>query len=284
MSTLLRSLRRSVLGLAALCLPLMLLATLLAALAGCSASSPTSGSSTGSIGRVQAPLPEGEATAGDPAVRWVCDGGTSVLVEQAGDESALVVWDGEERPLVRLPAASGARYGDGTLELWTRGDEALLEVEGEARRSCRRVEEGALESMPSDPLRAPEPVEPSEPLELSEPMEPGPFHPAPWDRARAAGVDLRAVGQEPGWILQVWDGERLVLEADYGERLVELPYTGRKDLDGGFVLTAEGDGQRLEALWVEEPCADTMSGERFDHAVTVTLGEDSYRGCGRLLP
>ncbi|HEX7072166.1 MAG TPA: hypothetical protein VF190_15240, partial [Rhodothermales bacterium] len=37
-----------------------------------------------------------------------------------------------------------------------------------------------------------------------------------WDEARARGVDFRAVGQEPGWLLEIADGDSLRFLYDYG--------------------------------------------------------------------
>jgi hypothetical protein len=58
-----------------------------------------------------------------------------------------------------------------------------------------------------------------------------------WEAARDRGVVFRAVGQEPGWVLEVR----------------------------------------------EEPCMDTMSGERFSMTATLTLNNTTYDGCGRML-
>ena len=58
-----------------------------------------------------------------------------------------------------------------------------------------------------------------------------------WEAARDRGVIFRAVGQEPGWVLEVR----------------------------------------------EEPCMDTMSGERFAMTATLTLNGATYDGCGRML-
>ena len=58
-----------------------------------------------------------------------------------------------------------------------------------------------------------------------------------WEAARDRGVIFRAVGQEPGWVLEVR----------------------------------------------EEPCMDTMSGERFSMTVTIRLNDTTYDGCGRML-
>jgi membrane-bound inhibitor of C-type lysozyme len=77
-----------------------------------------------------------------PTVRTVeyqCPGGDKFAVTFTGENSARLMIPGEEeRPLKRTPAASGARYGDGTLSLLTKGNDALLEERGKIRwRDCR---------------------------------------------------------------------------------------------------------------------------------------------------
>lgn len=138
--------------------------------------------------------------------------------------AAAEVWLPEEtRSLRATPAASGVRYaGDGAI-LWTRGmAEARLDIAGQPSRAC---------------LAGP---------------------PAPWRAAVAEGVSFRAIGQEPGWMLDILadGGQRLVL--DYGTRI------------------AEADSVEVRAA----PCRDTMSGHAFPYAVTVTVAGGVLEGCG----
>lgn len=69
-------------------------------------------------------------------------------VYQCGDRLALARFEGRD-VLLQLPpapprrlsttlSASGARYAGGGVVFWTKRDEAILEVAGEARRQCRR--------------------------------------------------------------------------------------------------------------------------------------------------
>src|SRR5690349_14903137 len=47
-----------------------------------------------------------------------------------------------------------------------------------------------------------------------------------WEAARDAGVDFRGVGQEPGWIMDIYGEARegaIVLLWDYGEHLQQFP-------------------------------------------------------------
>ncbi len=77
-----------------------------------------------------------------PSVRTVnyqCAGGESFAVTFSGDTSARISLPGDEdRLLKRLPAASGMRFGDGTVSLLTKDSGALVEERGRVKlRDCR---------------------------------------------------------------------------------------------------------------------------------------------------
>lgn len=71
------------------------------------------------------------------APRLVCEDGSRLAVsfDAATDRAVLVTGD-SRHPLARLPSGSGARYGDGDMELWIKGDEAMLTRE-RAHVACR---------------------------------------------------------------------------------------------------------------------------------------------------
>lgn len=104
-----------------------------------------------------------------------------------------------------------------------------------------------------------------------------------WDARRAAGVVFHAVGQEPGWTLDIVPGQRLVLVADYGERRVVTPDPGPRSGDGWTTYEAATEAHRLRVEIVARPCFDGMSGAPYPASVTVTLDGRTYAGCGRWL-
>lgn len=108
---------------------------------------------------------------------------------------------------------------------------------------------------------------------------------SPWDAAAARGVGFRAVGNEPGWFMEVDRGPNPTLRAtlDYGERIVEV--ASAEVLDGdppGYEGTA-ADGARIEVHVRRESCSDGMSDRSYEASVTLQVGETTYRGCGRFL-
>ncbi|MCA1799475.1 MAG: hypothetical protein LC632_08475 [Xanthomonadaceae bacterium] len=104
----------------------------------------------------------------------------------------------------------------------------------------------------------------------------------PWAEARARGASFRALGQEPGWYLEVVPGGEMTVVLDYGDRTFTLPAPEPTVLDGGARGYEAAQRAGGPILVVVEPlvCFDGMSGHVFPETVTVAVGEDRYRGCG----
>ena len=88
-------------------------------------------------------------------------------------------------------------------------------------------------------------------------------------------VLFRAVGQEPGWIVRIYEDE-IVYEADYGERTVRALTPEPEETENGRRYVTE----RVTVEIVDESCSDTMSGAGYAAQVTITEGERTLQGCG----
>ncbi len=103
-----------------------------------------------------------------------------------------------------------------------------------------------------------------------------------WHAAKLRGVAFRAIGQEPGWLLEIKNGEEFFLLTDYGQNKVTYPWVEPAEdkvarrtvfqLDADTSLLIEG-----------KACADTMSGEQFESTVTIKTPSRRLKGCGRAL-
>lgn len=104
-----------------------------------------------------------------------------------------------------------------------------------------------------------------------------------WNEAKSRGITFRAIGQEPGWHLEITYGNKIVLVTDYGSTTTTMPYVDpvvhEKDRLSRYVL----DSHQTTIEIRSEHCADIMSGEEFEAAVTVVLDDRELRGCGRAL-
>ena len=103
-----------------------------------------------------------------------------------------------------------------------------------------------------------------------------------WYKAKLRGVAFRAIGQEPGWLLEITNGEEILLVTDYGKNRNAFPYVEPQE-DKAARKTVFQVNNSTSVLIEGKPCTDSMSGESFEVTVTVALGEKKLRGCGRAL-
>jgi uncharacterized membrane protein len=105
----------------------------------------------------------------------------------------------------------------------------------------------------------------------------------PWDEARARGVTFRAVGNEPGWYVEVDGGDApaMRLFLDYGERQIAFARTTVMPDPLGF-RGVQGEVAAELRLYPER-CADGMSGVEFAVRAELIVNGAEYRGCGQFL-
>ena len=105
-----------------------------------------------------------------------------------------------------------------------------------------------------------------------------------WRKARRRGVQFRAIGQEPGWIVEV-TADSLRVEYNYGQqvasgtRIETEGAASRADLR----YRAETENGPVTVEAVERRCVDPMNGDAFPMTVTVRLETDTLSGCGQVL-
>jgi len=104
-----------------------------------------------------------------------------------------------------------------------------------------------------------------------------------WHRAKLRGVAFRAIGQEPGWLLEITDGTEIMLSTDYGQHAGNYPYIEPVVYQDQRRTRYVIDGQNIEIEIRGQPCQDVMSGEEFAVSVTITLADRELNGCGRAL-
>lgn len=106
---------------------------------------------------------------------------------------------------------------------------------------------------------------------------------SPWVEARERGVHYRAVGQEPGWLVEVGQGNApsIGVLLDYGARRLELRESEPLPAATGFRGISGTTPVELHIR--QEICQDSMSGESFATAAELRVADTVYRGCGRFL-
>jgi membrane-bound inhibitor of C-type lysozyme/uncharacterized membrane protein len=174
--------------------------------------------------------------------RFDCD---TLALTATFHEDDVVIEVPEQRALTlpHVVSASGARYSNGTDTFWNKGREATFERHGRTE-TCRERRE-------------------------------------PWQEAADRGVDFRAVGQEPGWFLEIDKEKQIRLVYDYAEHELITPVPAPTVKGTSTVYDATVESHRLIILIAKIPCADAMSGEAFPSSVSITMDSRTLRGCGK---
>ncbi len=171
------------------------------------------------------------------------------LVVEFREQSAWVFLPERSLPLAQVVAASGARYqGDG-VSLWSKGERAMLELDGVEQPECKADRRQAT-----------------------------------WERAKLAGAEFRALGQEPAWVLELYP-KRLLLQLDYGQTRIETSAVAVKEdaTTGVRRYEIETEVHHLVIELRDQLCRDTMSDEQFPVSVQLSVNGRSLNGCGRSL-
>lgn len=156
----------------------------------------------------------------------------------------------EDRYLVlpQVRAASGTKYAEGDVVFWSKGQDVMLEVDGVHYRDCKLNQ-----------LRV------------------------PWEDARRRGVSYRAIGTEPGWVVEIREGGTILFKGDYGATVLLFPEAQQHEQDGVRVYAAESAGHSLKVSVDDRFCSDTMADVEYPSTATVELDGRRYSGCGRHL-
>jgi putative lipoprotein len=180
---------------------------------------------------------------------WQCTDGQTLVMRNLLREKAIAIdfHDGTRR-LDQTVSASGVRYADSVMVFWTKGSTATLERQGAPAVQC--------EERHADSLR---------------------------EDARARGVVYRALGNEPGWTLEIGPASKLSWTTNYGQDRYDFEQSQATTMpDGTGVYTAQKDAVTLKATVKAERCVDDGEVE-YDHVVTVESGGQTYHGCGTRL-
>jgi uncharacterized membrane protein/membrane-bound inhibitor of C-type lysozyme/heat shock protein HslJ len=205
---------------------------------------------SGELAFVRAPAPAPAAPEVGRTFVFDCDGDVSFTVRTGPGEVAL--WapaslGGTYQVLSQTPAASGARYQEGETVYWNRGELATFELGGQRYVNCR-----------GNPSKV------------------------PWADAARRGVTFRALGNEPSWYVEIF-ADRLAVVTDLGTNRTELAHSGAAVEGGRTTYRAAADGREATVVIERRACADSMSGEGFEAAATVTFEDRTFMGCGRFL-
>ena len=194
-------------------------------------------------------LPDFSTISTDEVYAYSCGDSLDFAAHVKPDSSWLFLPDTTLK-VMPVTSGSGAKYQAGGYIYWSKGNEAILQKPTGSFLTCKTV-----------------------PREKS------------WQAARIRGVDFRALGQEPGWHLEISDGGQMKYVGNYGNDslTVATPEQSSANSKGTKVFEVQSKSHSISVEITDEPCTDSMSGFKFPSTVTVTVDSETYRGCGRAL-
>jgi membrane-bound inhibitor of C-type lysozyme len=164
------------------------------------------------------------------------------------DDTMTLFAPGNTVTLPHVRSGSGARYSDGKITYWSKGDEATIEIDGK-RISCREVRRRS------------------------------------WiEQAKLEGFDFYAVGNEPGWNMRI-GSDKIVFITDYGNQkfTFQKPKIEEDAANRMTTYKASMKDHKVDVVLRGTECADSMSGEKFETSVLVVFDGKPLPGCGLAL-
>ena len=172
------------------------------------------------------------------------------FVARTETDRAWLFLPGTTLDLVQVQSASGTKYTNGSVSFWRNNNEAVIEYEEIKHTGCKNNRARAI-----------------------------------WEHAKLNGVDFRALGNEPGWYMEISNKRDILLVTDYGQQTYRFTSAiiNSKPHERTTSYHAQSNGNSVEIVIKGMPCRDSMSGEAFSAAVTVLINNKRYMGCGKAL-
>lgn len=227
---------------------LLLAGCLLFLIAGCSSNNSGEETTAQSLSERTATHPQFDTVAADRVFGYQCGDSLGVISYGITDSTWLFLPDTTLK-MSRQKSASGLKYKANNHLYWTKGDEALLQLPKGSLMSCQL-----------------------QPKQQS------------WAVAKLRGIDFRAMGQEPGWILEITEGEQIKYIGNYGQDTVYTPAPEPKvQTSGKTIYRAETKAHSLSIQIRDSSCTDAMNGAQFPATVHIQINGEKYKGCGKKL-
>ena len=172
------------------------------------------------------------------------------FVARTETDKAWLFLPGTTLDLAQVQSASGTKYTNGSYTFWSKNNEAVIESEKIKHTGCKNNRARAI-----------------------------------WEHAKLNGADFRAVGNEPGWYMEISNKQDILLVTDYGQQTYRFTSAiiNSKPHERTTSYHAQSNGNSIEIVIKGMPCQDSMSGEAFSAAVSVLINNRRYMGCGKAL-
>jgi len=186
-----------------------------------------------------------------PAKTYVyeCSGGHSFTIRIEGEKARLFLPD-RIMSLPRVQSDYGMKFSDGSVTFQIEGDDVSLDLGNEIYHGCQNDLAKAIRVT-----------------------------------AKLRGIDFRAVGNEPGWSLEIDNDGSILFINNYGEDqyVFATPEPVIDQQSGTTIYLVQDAGHTVTIILRDQQCHDDMSGEPFDTTVTLIFDGRRLRGCGKAL-
>lgn len=145
-------------------------------------------------------------------------------------------------------SASGAKYQKGTDYIWLKGENAMVNYQQSLYKQCANNRQEAI-----------------------------------WQDAKFRGVSFRAVGNEPGWVLEIKPSESIEFSGNYGQQVINFNYVAPIESANSSQFNLAQNDNLLSFELRNTACRDTMSDQVFSATVSGKLNGKPFVGCGRAL-
>lgn len=183
--------------------------------------------------------------------------GTVLAIECEDLDFVVEILDGQARMMLpdfagiipQIPSASGNKYEGNNITFWMKGQDAMLAYGNQSYKDCRNNAQRAV-----------------------------------WEAARLRGTDFMAMGNEPGWSMEI-TGNSVLLTSDYGSSRYRIANAERETDEAAQTTVYRGSdqGKDISVTLESKTCNDTMADASYETTVTVQLGEQTLYGCGNAL-
>ena len=147
----------------------------------------------------------------------------------------------------RDKSASGEKYSIGNIVYWSKGYEATLD-DGEKRYQCK-----------NDGIAA------------------------TFERAKLSGVAFRAIGNEPGWILEVTSDREVLFLTNLGQDKTHFEVTEKFSDYSSTEYEMHSNHNVLHVRIENRRCQDTMVERTYESTVYINFDGVNMIGCGKAL-
>ncbi len=175
-----------------------------------------------------------------------CTDNYNFVVEVQKDAAWLFLPTGTVKALQKK-SASGTKYSVENIVLWSKGYEAVLD-DGKQKYNCK-----------NDGIEA------------------------TFERAKHSGVAFRAIGNEPGWILEFTSDKKILFLTNLGKDKTDFTVVKKSSDYNSTEYELHSKYNVMHVRIENRRCRDTMVDRVYESTVYINFDGVNMKGCGKSL-